>query len=495
MSAIFPTAIAQTLDLLTAVNNTKVTLNVAAGIGDTTLTVDDASPLPNSGYLTFDDNETNPETVSYTGKSGNNLTGVTRAADGTAAGVHSTGVHLEQRWNAAYHNIPSTEIIAIEQNLSDRIGLDSGTHVLKIVAGLVGAPALQFAGDPNTGVYSVGADLLGIATGGVLAVEVNASQQLLLPKTSNQIIIGTTNTVTISSSAPASSRTYTIPDAGANASFVMTQGAQTLGGVTTVPAGLVNTPSIIFTGGGTGTGIWSSGANNIDFATGGIAALKIDGNGSLRHVDGVVNAPSITFSNDPDCGLFRVGTNEIALSTNGINQIDISTTAVTLGLPLAMGAHKITTLSNGTASTDAVAFGQIFTGFQAPVQSISQSSFTTSSNTFQSTGLAGTITPTSSSHRIKISVSGVVRSTTGVANVISVFRGATNLATGAAAAFQEFNPSPATNNYSACSFIFIDSPGTTSATTYTVKVRNDDNATTIGWGNTFDTVIILEEIV
>ena len=52
--------------------------------------------------------------------------------------------------------------------------------------------------------------------------------------------MGTTNTTTLTATAPAASRTYTIPDAGANASFVMTEGSQiingtkTLSGVTTV---------------------------------------------------------------------------------------------------------------------------------------------------------------------------------------------------------------------------------------------------------------------
>ncbi len=221
MSAIFPSAIATSLQMLLAINNTKVTLNVAAGIGDTTLTVDDPSALSTSGYLTFDDNEASPETVSYTGKSGTDLTGVTRAADGTSAGTHSVGAHLEMRWNAAYHNTLATEIIAVEQNLSDRIGVDSGSHVLKVVAGAVGAPSLEFSGDTNTGLYSVGADILGIATGGVLAVTVNASQQVTIPKTTNQIILGTTNTITINGAAPSASRTYTIPDAGGAANFAL----------------------------------------------------------------------------------------------------------------------------------------------------------------------------------------------------------------------------------------------------------------------------------
>lgn len=126
MSAIWPAAVATQLQLLTAINNTKVTLAVNAGVGDTTITVDDHSALPNSGYLTFADNEDSPETIYYTGKSGStDLTGVTRGADGTAAGTHTAGAFLDQRPNAAYHNLLVTEIIALAQNLANRFGLNT----------------------------------------------------------------------------------------------------------------------------------------------------------------------------------------------------------------------------------------------------------------------------------------------------------------------------------------------------------------------------------
>lgn len=56
---------------------------------------------------------------------------------------------------------------------------------------------------------------------------------ITLTNTTNQIVMGTTNTTTISSVAPAASRTYTIPDAGGAASFIMSLGAQTITGAKT----------------------------------------------------------------------------------------------------------------------------------------------------------------------------------------------------------------------------------------------------------------------
>jgi hypothetical protein len=54
---------------------------------------------------------------------------------------------------------------------------------------------------------------------------------LSIAGTSNQFVLGTTNTTTISATAPSASRVYTMPDVGGAADFVMTLGGQTIQGV------------------------------------------------------------------------------------------------------------------------------------------------------------------------------------------------------------------------------------------------------------------------
>jgi hypothetical protein len=66
---------------------------------------------------------------------------------------------------------------------------------------------------------------------------------LTLTNTTNQLTLGTTNTTTITSPAPAASRTYTIPDAGGAASFVMTASAQTIAGTKTFSSAIVVNPT------------------------------------------------------------------------------------------------------------------------------------------------------------------------------------------------------------------------------------------------------------
>ena len=62
----------------------QIHLATSIGATDTTLTVDNASSLPNSGTVRIDS-----ELIIYTGKLGNQLTGLTRGANGTTAASHS----------------------------------------------------------------------------------------------------------------------------------------------------------------------------------------------------------------------------------------------------------------------------------------------------------------------------------------------------------------------------------------------------------------------
>lgn len=172
-------------------------------------------------------------------------------------------------------------------------------------------------------------------------------------------------------------------------------------------------------------------------------------------------------------------------------------TGGTMSGAIAMGANKVTGLANGTASTDAAAFGQVYYGFQAPVQATDASATSSSSSTFASTTTTASITPTSASHRIKITITGsFVNSNGNVANgFVSIFRGSTDLSGGGG--FTRTGGTTATGIAYPCSLTFIDSPASTSATTYTVKIKNSNNSTVMVWNESGSctSVITLEEIV
>lgn len=69
------------------------------------------------------------------------------------------------------------------------------------------------------------------------------SSALTINPTTNQLVLGVTNTTTINSTAPAASRTYTIPDAGTNTEFILGAGTQTIGGSKTFSSALTINPT------------------------------------------------------------------------------------------------------------------------------------------------------------------------------------------------------------------------------------------------------------
>lgn len=133
MTASYPSATPTLLGLYDARNNVLVELSAPADAVQTTLDLLDTSTLPNSGYVTFTDNN---EVVFYTAKTPTQLTGVTRGADGTTAAAHASGAFLEMRWNADYHNRQNEEVVAIATDLRDTftIAPDDSATVADVAA-------------------------------------------------------------------------------------------------------------------------------------------------------------------------------------------------------------------------------------------------------------------------------------------------------------------------------------------------------------------------
>lgn len=72
--------------------------------------------------------------------------------------------------------------------------------------------------------------------------------------------------------------------------------------------------------------------------------------GGYRAINGSVGTPSISFDNDTDCGLYRIGANNIGFAVNGAKVIDISTTGITVTSNIvSTGAVSGTGFSGTTA--------------------------------------------------------------------------------------------------------------------------------------------------
>lgn len=224
--------------------------------------------------------------------------------------------------------------------------------------------------------------------------------------TTNQLVLGTTNTVTLTSPAPAASRTYTIPDVLGAADFVMTAGAQTIGGIKT----------------------------------------------------------------------FNAGAGAITMSASTI----------------AMGANKITGLANGTASTDAAAFGQIpTTGYVISATTTQSSTNATATNTYADSNMTATITPSKTTSKILITASFTSRVNSSASNVeYRLLRGATDLS-GANGANINYNQDVSGNDTNV-SLVYLDSPATTSATTYKIQGRATAGTLNMGTADSLQSFIVME---
>lgn len=160
---------------------------------------------------------------------------------------------------------------------------------------------------------------------------------------------------------------------------------------------------------------------------------------------------------------------------------------------IAMGGNILTGLGAGAAAGNSVRYEQVKVLKVVSATSTTQSS--TTSSTFASTNLTASITPASSSNSVLIVATGTLTNNSLAACVsgMAIFRGSTNL--GASAGFVIINGSSAGVSLAVpAAIVYLDSPATTSSTTYTVKIRSSDNATStsLGGANQTQSIVLLE---
>lgn len=97
-------------------------------------------------------------------------------------------------------------------------------------------------------------------------------------------------------------------------------------------AGTAGAPAYSFAG-DSNTGLYSGGADRIDVATGGVSRLSISTTffdinvGPLRIPDGSAAAPSFTFFNDPDSGVYRRTSNSVSIAAGGVFAFEVQQNA------------------------------------------------------------------------------------------------------------------------------------------------------------------------
>jgi len=137
----------------------------------------------------------------------------------------------------------------------------------------------------------------------------------------------------------------------------------------------------------------------------------------------------------------------------------------------------------------------IYGNGQVPIQALSMNTATetsTSSSSFVSTPITLSITPKSASNKVLILVNTSSQMNNGTQPQVTVYRGGTNIATGTIPAFYYGFNGNGSAIWTSISVSFLDSPATTSATTYTVYIKSAAGTITIGNASLASTMTLLE---
>ena len=145
----------------------------------------------------------------------------------------------------------------------------------------------------------------------------------------------------------------------------------------------------------------------------------------------------------------------------------------TLTLPTTTG-NVVADTATQTLTNKTLGAGTVMpTGsvLQVVQGTLSTTSSSTNSITFVTTGLAATITPKSSASKILIIANGSYYSTSTSFTYYTIYRNSTNLEINSTRGFAEANFAANTGGIMTVSY--LDSPATTSATTYTIYTRQN----------------------
>ena len=122
--------------------------------------------------------------------------------------------------------------------------------------------------------------------------------------------------------------------------------------ISAMASGTVGAPGLSFSA-DTDTGLYRIGANNAGVAANGAKVPDI-GTSGLGVVgvaligDGAVTAPAVSFTSDPDSGMYRIGANNLGVAAAGAKVLDVSATG--------LGVVGTALVGDGSAAAPSVGF-------------------------------------------------------------------------------------------------------------------------------------------
>lgn len=214
---------------------------------------------------------------------------------------------------------PQSNTLAVASNSNNSFffsdTFSQSFHPLRIPQGDTLAPSLQFTGDPDTGIYQPAIGQIGIACNGFNLIQCTETDITC----GAQVVLKTGGSPTNLALTFPSDPDTGIYSSGANQLALVTNGTEKihlksssieLNNNTYNIDGTEATPAYSFTS-APGCGIWSPVQGALAFSSQAIERFRIDGNiatfsdTTVRYPDGTISLPSIAFVNDVDTGIYR----------------------------------------------------------------------------------------------------------------------------------------------------------------------------------------------
>lgn len=234
----------------------------------------------------------------------------------------------------------SNNIAEFQDNGTSVVTISDGgsvttTGLIVIASGSAAAPTLTFTGDTDSGFFRSGADDIQMAAGGV-SVAKFSSAGVTCPNGQFLAENGSVGAPSFSFTSETTSGLYRVGAADIQISVAGTSRAKfSAAGVTCSNGaflagnGSAASPSITATA-DTNTGIYFDASDALIFSSGGTARAEVNTggveilSGVVSALDGSAAAPSYTFTNEPDCGMYVAGTNTIGIATAGAIKFSVT---------------------------------------------------------------------------------------------------------------------------------------------------------------------------
>jgi hypothetical protein len=229
------------------------------------------------------------------------------------------------------------------------------------------APSYSFSGDPNTGIFSSASDVLDFSTGGASRMQITATGVIFnVAATFNSGFTFGAGSATVPTYSFSTDPNTGMYSGGADVLNFSTGGTSRLSistsGLTSTlqiigPDGSAATPGFRCTSEATGFSVPSAGT--LAFSVAGSSQVNINNTRfatalPIYITDGTAGIPSYTFTSDTDTGLYLATTNTLGFAVGGISAMTINTSSVTINNPLTATSFNIS--SPGNVTTPGFAF-------------------------------------------------------------------------------------------------------------------------------------------